>query len=42
MRESNQLLREETEKLSKSNSTLETDLNNTKVVFEPTAQKYHE
>jgi len=42
MRESNQLLREETEKLSKSVSTLETDLNDTKVVFEPTVQKCHE
>ena len=41
MRESNQLLREEAEKLSKSFSTLDTDLNDTKVVSEPTAQKSH-
>ena len=42
MRQSNQLLREIIEKLSKSVSTLETYLNNNKVLFEPTDHKCHE
>lgn len=42
MRESNQLLREETEKLNKSVLTLEKDLHDTKAVFEPTVKKSRE